>query len=84
MSPLSAVTDEFMEMEKEILTDLSKTKNDKSLGLDDISVMLYKHISICRQLLIELLQKVWWDEEVSIDFVMSSFVMVYKNKGSER
>ena len=61
---------------------LAKMSNNKACGQDDIPSEIYKHSDICRNLLKLLLQKIWREEDVPVDFARATFVMLYKNKGS--
>ena len=62
--------------EEEIMKGLARMRNGKSCGLDEIPAEIYKRCEPCRQLLIDLLQKVWWDEEVPEEFARSTFIML--------
>ena len=57
--------------------------DNKACGPDQIPADLYKRSSTCRRLLKLLLQKIWRDEEVPVQFAQATFVMLYKNKGSK-
>ena len=72
----------------EALTDaqfndaLSKSKNKKACGPDNIPAELYKSSPVCKRLLRDLLKKIWLEEEVPVKFARATFVMLYKHKGS--
>ena len=61
---------------------LKKMNTNKAVGPDRIPTKLYNHSARCQQLLCELIQKIWRDEEVPIKFARATFVMLFKNKGS--
>ena len=66
--------------EKEILAGLSKMNADKATGLDGIPVEIYKSCPVCKEALVQLLQTIWRDEEVSVSFAQAKFVILYKIK----
>ena len=68
---------------EEIMQGMQRMNNGKARGPDDIPVIVYKQSEICKDLLVNLLQKVWDTEEVSIKFAHATFVMLYKHKGSK-
>ena len=61
---------------EEILEGLGKMSNDKATGPDELSIEIFKVCPVCKQLLIELLQAIWRDETVPIDFAKAKFIMV--------
>ena len=61
---------------------LAKMSNNKACGQDGIPSEIYKRSDKCRDLLRLLLQKIWREEDVPVDFARATFVMLYKNKGS--
>mgnify|MGYP006202534835 CR=1 FL=1 len=61
---------------------LTSMKNRKSCGPDNIPSELYKASPLYNCLLRDLLKKIWLDEEVPVEFVRATFVMLYKHKGS--
>ena len=73
--------------EKKIQEDLVKMSTGKSCGLDGMPTTVFKDSALCNKLLIELLQKIWYTEEIPReipnDFAKASFVMlfIFKNKG---
>ena len=67
---------------KEIKAALAKMKLGKACGPDDTPIEVYKCVPICEELLVQLIQKIWHDEEVPINFAKATFVMLFKQKGS--
>ena len=61
---------------------LQKMNINKTVGPDRIPTKLYKQSQTCRNLLFQLLQKIWLEEEIPVAFARATFVMLYKNKGS--
>lgn len=68
--------------EEEALRAIEKLSSGKACGPDDIPGEVYKHVTICKQVLTQLLRCIWEDEDISADFAKAIFVMIYKNKGS--
>ena len=56
--------------------------NGKISGPDGIPVEIFKKVDICREILFEMIYKIWYTEEVSARFARAKFVMLFKNKGS--
>ena len=79
--PVTQGTDQLAE--EEILRGLQRMKNGKARGPDNIPVSVYKTSTVCRDLLVSLLQRIWDSEEVSEKFARATFVMFYKHKGSK-
>ena len=67
---------------EEILQGLNKMSNGKATGPDKLPIEVFKVCPVCQQLLVELLQTIWSDEDVPTDFAKAKFIMLYKNKGS--
>ena len=59
-----------------------KMSNDKATGPDELPIEVFKVSPTCKELLIQLLQTIWRDENVRSDFARAKFIMVYKDKGS--
>ena len=69
--------------EEEVMQGLRRMNKGKARGPDNIPVEVYQGSNVCRELLVQLLQKVWDTEEVPEEFAHASFKMLYKNKGSK-
>ena len=69
--------------DKEVLKGLQRMKYGKARGPDEIPVIVYKQSTICKDLLVKLLQKIWDTEEIPVKFARATFVMLYKQKGSK-
>ena len=82
MSPLPEADKENIMTREEIKKGISKMKNRKACGLDGIPSEVYKYVPECEELLVELIQRIWRDEEVPEQLAKAVFVMLYKNKGS--
>ena len=67
---------------EEILAGLNKIPNNKVWAPDDIPAELYKHSPVCKLLICEILQEIWYSEQVPDNFACATFVMFYKHKGS--
>mgnify|MGYP003326603192 CR=1 FL=1 len=67
---------------EQFLRGLSKMRNGKASGPDGIPVEIFKKVDICRELLFELIYKIWDTEEIPASFARAKFVMLFKNKGS--
>ena len=61
---------------------LAKMSNNRACGHDGIPSEIYKRSDRCKELLKLLLQKIWHDEDVPVDFARATFVMLFKDKGS--
>ena len=61
---------------------IEKLSSGKACGPDGIPGEVFKRVPICKKALVELLQRIWVDEEVPEEFAKAVFVMLYKNKGS--
>ena len=61
---------------------LACLKKMKSPGRDGIPIELYQHSPLCRQLLFDLLDKMWMYESVPEELVRGTFVTIFKDKGS--
>ena len=60
-----------------------KTSIGKAMGPDELPIEVFKVCPVCQQLLVELLQAIWSDEDVPTDFAKEAkIIMLYKNKGS--
>ena len=68
--------------EKEALQAIAKLSSGKACGPDGIPGEVFKNVPICKKTLVELLQRIWVDEDVPVDFAKAVFVMLFKNKGS--
>ena len=66
----------------EIIAGIKKMNNGKALGPDGIPAELYKHSDVCRQVVCELISKIWVTEEVPAPFARASFRMLFKRTGS--
>ena len=67
---------------KEIAQGLARMGNGKACGPDGIPAEIYKYSPVCKELLSQLIQKIWSSEEVPPAFARATFVMLHKNKGS--
>ena len=54
----------------------------KACGPDGIPVEVYKLSDPCREMLEQLVRKIWLSEEVPEEFGKAIFTMIFKNKGS--
>ena len=54
----------------------------KAPGHDGIPVEIFKRIPTCKQEVFALVRAIWLEEEIPPDIVVSTFVMLFKNKGS--
>ena len=78
--PCTQGSDELSD--EQIDRGLTKMGNNKACGQDGIPAEIYKHSVVCKKLLLSLLQKIWNEEDVPIEFARTTFIMLYKNKGS--
>ena len=67
---------------EEAIRAIDKLSTGKACGLDGIPGEVYKYVPLCNELLVKLLQRIWIDEEVPVEFAKAVFIMLYKNKGS--
>ena len=58
-------------------------KSNKACGPDEIPVEVFKHCSVCMDILSLLIYKIWNSEDVPERFAQATFVMLYKDKGSK-
>ena len=68
--------------EKQLNNGLARMGINKVCGADNIPTELYKRSDKCRALLFQLIQKIWKEEDVPVEFGRAMFLMLYKNKGS--
>ena len=82
MEPLPCTQGQDDLTEKQFNAGLSKMNTNKACGHDNIPTELFKRCPTCKKILLQLLQKIWSTEEVSVKFARATFTMLYKNKGS--
>ena len=68
--------------ETQLKKGLARMGSNKACGADNIPTELYKSSDRCRALLFQLIQKIWTEEEVPVEFGKAMFLMLHKNKGS--
>ena len=82
MEELEETVDTDQLTEAEILSGLSKMKQNKATGPDGVPIAVFQTCPVCKKLLITLLQRIWNDEVVPVEFGEAKFAMLFKNKGS--
>ena len=82
MEPLPCTQGKYELSEAHFKLGLKKMHTGKATGPDQIPVKIFKGSTVCQALLCELIQKIWREEEVPVEFARASFVMLFKNKGS--
>ena len=67
--------------EAEALTVIQKLKPGKVCGPDGIPGEVFRHVPVCKAILLKFLQRMWEEEDVYLEFAKTVFVMLHK-KGS--
>ena len=74
--PTNVITD------AEFKAALGTMKKGKAVGPDKIPIEVFKASELAREMLLDLLQRIWKEEKVPESFGRAVFVMLFKHKGS--
>ena len=73
MEPLPCTKGQGGLTEEQLTQGLARMGSNKARGADNIPTELYKCSPKCRELLFDLIQKIWRDEDVPVDFGNGNF-----------
>ena len=86
LPPLRGSTDDRrfdIPSDEELEICLAAMSIGKAPGHDGIPVEIFKRIPTCKQEVFALVRAIWLEEDIPPDMVVSTFVMLFKNKGSQ-